>query len=74
MKSAGEMARVFVQDGMAQMENTARGILAACLEGEPLRATAGVLHRFAEVELVNTIELRRRIASRLLDAGKYVVD
>lgn len=74
MKSAAEMARVFVQDGMAQMENTARDILAACLEGEPLRATAGVLHRFAKVELVNAVELRRRIASRLLEAGKYVVD
>jgi hypothetical protein len=51
----------------------ARPILAACAEGDALRANMAILRRFAKFEPVDSIALRRRIAERLLTAGRYVL-
>ena len=50
-----------------------RTVIAACSEGDSLRMNLAVLKRFTKFEPVNSIELRRGIAKRLLEAGKYVV-
>ena len=60
-------------DAMARIEMFARPVLAACSEGDALRANMAVLRRFAKYEPVDSIALRRRIAERLLTAGRYVV-
>jgi len=70
---AADMAAVLVRDAMAHIETTARTVLAACSEGDNLRANLAVLRRFAKYEPVNAIELRRKIAGRLLDAERYIV-
>jgi len=70
---AADMSAVLVRDAMAHIETTARTVLAACSEGDNLRASVAVLRRFAKYEPVNAIELRRKIASRLIDAERYVV-
>src|SRR6266436_713584 len=68
---AAEMLAVLARDAMAHIEVTARTVLAACSEGDNLRANLAVLRRFAKYEPVNAIELRRKIAGRLIDAERY---
>ena len=70
---AAEMCRVFTRDAMARIEITARTVLAACSEGDALRANMAVLRRFTKYEPVNAIALRRAIAARLIEAERYVV-
>ena len=70
---AADMCAVLVRDAMAHIETTARTVLAACSDGDNLRANLAVLRRFAKYEPVNAIELRRKIAGRLLDAERYLV-
>ncbi len=70
---AADMTAVLVRDAMAHIEITARTVLAACSEGDNLRANLAVLRRFAKYEPVNAIDLRRKIAGRLLDAERYIV-
>jgi alkylation response protein AidB-like acyl-CoA dehydrogenase len=70
---AADMTAVLVRDAMAHIEITARTVLAACSDGDNLRANLAVLRRFAKYGPVNAIELRRKIAGRLLDAERYIV-
>jgi len=67
------IAAVFMREAMEQIEISARAILAACSEGDTLRTNMAVIKRFIRFEPVNSIELRRTIARKLLDAGRYVV-
>ena len=70
--SAGnDMAAVLLRDCMTRIEGFARPVLAACGEGDVLRAKMTVLRRFAKHEPVDSIAIRRRIADRLLAAGHY---
>ena len=72
-EAAGEMAAVFAREAMEIIESSGRAILAGCGEGDALRMNLAVLKRFTKHEPVNTIGLRRKIAARLLEAGRYVV-
>lgn len=63
---------VYLRDAMARIELSARTVLAACSEGDGLRTNMTVLRRFAKYEPVDAITIRRRIAGRLLEAGRYV--
>ena len=63
---------MFLRDAMARVEFSARAVLAACSEGDSLRTNMAVLRRFAKYEPVNAIELRRKIAHRLLAAERYL--
>ncbi|HTS60760.1 MAG TPA: acyl-CoA dehydrogenase family protein [Candidatus Acidoferrales bacterium] len=66
--NAAGFAAVLLRDGMGRIEISARNVLAA---SNP--AALRLSRRLAECEPVNTVELRRRIASRLLQAQRYVV-
>jgi len=70
---AADICAVLLPDSMARIEMFARPILAACAEGDALRANLAILRRFARFEPVDSIALRRRIAERLLTAGRYVL-
>jgi alkylation response protein AidB-like acyl-CoA dehydrogenase len=72
-ENAREMTAVFARDAMETIESAAKTVLAACSEGDALRTNLAVLKRFTKAETVNTIGLRRKIAARLIDAGKYLV-
>jgi alkylation response protein AidB-like acyl-CoA dehydrogenase len=72
-EAAAEMTAVFTREAMEIVESSARAILAACGEGDSLRMNLAILKRFAKHEPVNSIALRRKIAVRLLDTGRYVV-
>jgi hypothetical protein len=47
--------------------------MSACAEGDELRQNLSRLHRYASHDLVNSIELRRQIARRLLASERYTV-
>jgi hypothetical protein len=70
---SSDMAAVFTCEAMDWIEAGARGVLAACSEGDGLRTNLAVLRRFAKYEPVNSVALRRKIAARLLESGRYVV-
>ena len=72
-ENAKEMAAVFAREAMDTIESAAKTVLAACGEGDGLRTNLAVLKRFTKYEPVNTIGLRRKIAARMIEAGKYVV-
>jgi alkylation response protein AidB-like acyl-CoA dehydrogenase len=63
------MAAVLLRDGLARIEMAARNVLAAA----PAPGSLELLRRLASYEPVDAIDLRRRIARRLLQAEKYLV-
>jgi len=72
-ENASDMAAVFADETMENIKASAKTVLAACSEGDALRTNLALLHDMTAYELVNSIALRRKIAGRLLQAGKYVV-
>ncbi len=70
---AKEMSPVFLREAMETIESAARTVLAACSEGDALRTNLAVLKRFTKFEPVNAIAIRRKIATRLLEADRYTV-
>ena len=58
---------------MARVEICGRTVLAACSEGDALRTNLAMLRRITKYEPVDAIGVRRLIAGRLLDAGRYFV-
>jgi hypothetical protein len=67
------MTPIFLREAMEVIESAARTVIAACSEGDMLRTNLAVLKRFAKFEPVNSIEMRRAIARKLLETGRYVV-
>ena len=72
-ENAADMAAVFADETMENIKASAKTVLAACSEGDALRNNLALLRGLTAYELVNSIALRRKIAGRLLQAGKYVV-
>jgi alkylation response protein AidB-like acyl-CoA dehydrogenase len=70
---AADVCAVFLREGMEIIESAARNVLAASSEGDTLRTNLAVLKRFTKFEPVNAIAARRRIAERILTAGRYLV-
>ena len=67
--AAGEFATVLLRDAMGRIEISARNVLAAA----PVSGWMSHLRDLAVYEPVDGIEIRRRIARRLLQAERYVV-
>jgi len=72
-ENAADMAAVFADETMENIQASAKTVLAACSEGDALRSNLNVVRGLTEAEPVNSIALRRKIAGRLLQAGKYVI-
>jgi alkylation response protein AidB-like acyl-CoA dehydrogenase len=69
--AARELAQVFSAAAMDRIESSARTVLAACSEGDALRANLSILRRLTRYDPPNVIALRRKIAARLLERGRY---
>jgi hypothetical protein len=61
-----DLCAVLLRDSMARVEISARTVLAACSEGDALRANMAVLRRFAKYDPVDAVALRQKIAERIL--------
>lgn len=72
-QNAAEMASVFLRDAMNRVEISARNILGACATGKGLHENMGTLRLLANYGPIDSIQLRRNIAGRLLANGYYAV-
>jgi len=70
-EAMGDAAQAFVHDAMDRVGSNARMALAAIDEGDTLRAQLAVLKRFTKHEAVNSIALRRRVATVVLAQSRY---
>jgi len=70
---ATAMTRLWVHSRMDWVEHRARTALAAVAAGDTLRTQIAVLRRFTRRDPVDTIVLRRQIAARVIEQGKYLV-
>ncbi|MFZ0294463.1 MAG: acyl-CoA dehydrogenase family protein [Candidatus Sulfotelmatobacter sp.] len=71
--NAADACAVYLRDSITRIEQCATTVLSACAEGEGLRRNLSRLHTYAAHDPVNSIELRRRIAQRLLASERYTV-
>ncbi|MBI5281946.1 MAG: acyl-CoA dehydrogenase family protein [Candidatus Solibacter usitatus] len=69
---ANDVCGVFLRESLDIVEDNARTVLAACAQGDELRARMAILRRLARYEPVDTVAARRRIAARLLETGRYL--
>jgi butyryl-CoA dehydrogenase len=67
------MTRVYMSGAMEKIESAARLVIAACAEGDMLRSQLAILRRLCRYEPFNTLALRRTIAQRVIETGKYMV-
>jgi alkylation response protein AidB-like acyl-CoA dehydrogenase len=68
---AGAMARVLVCDSLESIDTWAKHALAATLEGDELQVALAALRRLTKYTPVNTAALRRTIADRAVELGRY---
>jgi len=66
------MTQVYLTETTEKIEASAKKIIAAVGEGDMLRTQLAMLRRLTKYEPANTIGLKRQIAARVIEAGKYV--
>jgi butyryl-CoA dehydrogenase len=67
------MTRVYLSQAMEKVESAAKKVIAAVADGDMLRTQLAILRRLAKYEPFNTIELRQRIAGKVIERGKYTL-
>jgi len=67
------MTQVYIAGALEKILNSARKIIAAVAEGDMLRTQLAILRRLGKYDPFNVIGLRQQIATRVLEAGKYVI-
>jgi alkylation response protein AidB-like acyl-CoA dehydrogenase len=71
--NAADMCAVFVRDAIVRVENSARNVVGACSDKGAMSENMERLHSLASHMPVNAMELRRRIAQRILGSERYIV-
>ncbi|CAG7628996.1 putative acyl-CoA dehydrogenase [Paenibacillus solanacearum] len=72
-QNAVDMTVSFVHDTFGKVDALAKEALCAMAEGDVLRTQLAILKKLTRVSPVNRIKLKRAIAARVVEAGKYVV-
>jgi butyryl-CoA dehydrogenase len=67
------ISEVYLQGAFAQVEAAAKKVLADVAEGDMLRTQMTILRRFVKFDPLNVIGARKKIAVRMLEAGKYAL-
>ena len=67
------MTQVYIAAAMTKLEAAAKKIIAAVADGDVLRTQMAIVRRLVKHEPVNVIALQEKIATRVLETGKYVV-
>lgn len=65
------LARVYMSGAMERIESAAKVVIAACSDGDMLRSQLAILRRLCKYEPFNVVSLRRTIAQRVIESGKY---
>jgi alkylation response protein AidB-like acyl-CoA dehydrogenase len=71
--NTAEMNSVFLRDAMHRVEASSRSVLGACSAGEGLQRNMTKLRSLANYDPIDSIQLRRNIAARLLATGSYAL-
>ena len=71
--NARDACVVYLRDAISRIEISSRTVLSACAQGDELRRNLSRLRVYATHDPVNSIELRRQIARRLLANERYTV-
>jgi butyryl-CoA dehydrogenase len=69
-----DAARVFINDAAERVEHEAKRAIAAIHEGDMLTTQMAVLKRFAKRAPVDTIALRRRVATAVQSQDRYPLE
>jgi butyryl-CoA dehydrogenase len=69
-----DAARVFISDAAERVEHEAKRAIAAIHEGDMLTTQMAVLKRFAKRAPVDTIALRRRVATAVQSQDRYPLE
>ena len=70
-QAAAEMTGLLAEEGLAQCDQAARRVLAACGEGDTLRTQLVILRRLARMEPVDGVALSRAVARRCVEVERY---
>jgi len=68
-----DMCAVFLRCATDRIECSARAVLGACSTGESLRENTKILLSLAAYDLIDSIQLRRKVANQLLAVGRYSI-
>ena len=68
-----DIVRTYVNDSVDKIRRVGRNLLASVSEGEALEESLGQLDQLLKHTPINTVRTRRRIAERVLEAGRYQV-
>lgn len=68
-----DLAQVVVHEAFAEIERLAKQSLAAMEDGDTLRTQLSVIRKLTRHTPIDVIGVKRRIADRVIAAGKYVV-
>jgi butyryl-CoA dehydrogenase len=71
--NAADACAVYLRDAITRIEQFSSTVVSACAQGDELRRNLSRLQTYATHEPVNSIELRRQIARRLLASERYTV-
>jgi len=66
------MTRMWVHSRMYRVEQRAHTALAGCAAGDAIRNQTITLQRLTQRDPLDAIGLRRQIAARVIEQGKYV--
>jgi butyryl-CoA dehydrogenase len=67
------MSQIYIGYAIDRVAASAKKVLAEVAEGDMLRTYMTVLRRLTKSEPVNVVALQEQVASRVIDAGKYVI-
>lgn len=71
--NAADMCAVFLRNAMDRIEISARTVIGVCSDDSTVRHHMAVLRALASYDPLDTVALRRNVATRLLAAGCYTV-
>jgi alkylation response protein AidB-like acyl-CoA dehydrogenase len=70
---AGAYCSLIANQVLREMERAGTEVIAACSEGDELRAGLAVLRKLTRRDTADVIGIRRQVAGRLSEAGRYIV-
>ncbi len=68
------MSQIYISYSMDKIAGWGKKVIADVAEGDMLRTYMTILRRLTKVELANVISLQEQVASRIIEAGKYVTN
>ncbi|MBC7472772.1 MAG: acyl-CoA dehydrogenase family protein [Candidatus Sericytochromatia bacterium] len=67
-----DATRLFINDAVARVDIACKNVLATASDGDNLRMQLSALKRFTKMMPINTVEIRRRLSDKVVEAGKYI--